>query len=243
MKKKKLVLISPLKRTVSFVAYLDILGFTEMLASKGFATKIARVVKRLQSRAEFDGKHHPTLRYLAISDTIIITADKGDGFWLIRKICQVQTALLKAGFATRGAVSFGPLLTYEGDIGRNIFGKTYLQAYEAEQRLAFYPRVVVLDDAHEEIRADHALSSSRNSISTYILTDLDGVRFVNQFSSDVIGLNAKMSATRRKSKEHCELLSDHLDIGLSNSTPRGKLKWQWLQNQFHTQLDLLLESA
>jgi len=130
-----------------YVAFLDILGFTALLKKPDHEEIIGRVVQTLQKRVNYDSKHTTGLRYLAISDTIIITAEDGKGWALVRKIAQVQTALLRQGFAVRGAISYGPVLSYDGNnMGRNIFGKTYLAAYEGEQKLAVYPRVVTTDE-------------------------------------------------------------------------------------------------
>jgi len=85
------------------------------------------MVSALRARVEYDEKHYTQLKYIAISDSIIITAKQGMGACAGPKIAQVQTALLKQGFAVRGAISFGKVLTYNGKMGRNIFGSDLSQ--------------------------------------------------------------------------------------------------------------------
>jgi hypothetical protein len=227
--------IAPLVRSSGYIAYIDILGFQKLLDDKKFEVKIAEIVDRLRSRIEFDGKNYPSLSYLAISDTIIIAAERDEGHVLVRKIGQLQNTLLKLGFATRGAVAFGPTLTYDGKGGRNIFGKTYLSAYHGEQNLAIYPRVVVLDTAISELKTDIEAATTR-TLNTYLLTDTDGVRFVNQFSSDLIGQESRLKSNRDRAAQNCEQFSNAIDHGLSSEEPRIKMKWRWLNRQFEQQL-------
>lgn len=142
------------QKTKGYVAFIDILGFGELLKDEKFQAKVELIVKRLRSRAEYDGKNYPGIKYIAISDSIIITAEHDEGYALVRKIGQVQNSLLKIGLATRGGMSFGEIFTYSGDTGKNIFGKTYLDAYDAERKFAIYPRVVIDEKAKAELRID-----------------------------------------------------------------------------------------
>lgn len=162
---------SPLRKVTCYTAFIDILGFKELLDSSRFEEKIEAIVDKIRSRIRFDGRVYPSLNYLAISDTIIITAEEQKGALLLRKVGQIQTTLLKLGYATRGGISFGENLVYSGDIGRNIFGKAYVSAYQAEQELAIYPRVVVLDSARKNLKADFASTTNRD-FSQYVLKDL-----------------------------------------------------------------------
>src|SRR5579863_7754418 len=132
-----------ISKKAGYVAFLDILGFKELLSKPNHAKIIEEMVEALRQRVEYDEKNYTYLAYISISDSVIITADDGQGLGLVRKIAQVQTALLKQGFAVRGAIAHGQILSYAGTMGRNIFGKTYLNAYQAEQSLAVYPRVVM----------------------------------------------------------------------------------------------------
>src|SRR5262245_37344261 len=106
-------MVSKLSQQQRYVAYLHILGFKEMLQDVKFPDKASRLVEALEARIEFDQRNHPYLSYLAISDTIIITAEKGKAPELSWKVAQVQNALLTLGFCVRGGISFGDLLVYE----------------------------------------------------------------------------------------------------------------------------------
>ena len=220
-----------------YIAYLDILGFREMLASQNFETDAASIVTALQQRIDYDGKVFPQLRYLAVSDTIVIAAHQGQGLLLCRRIAQVQTALLKLGFAIRGGVSFGEVLTHTTDQGWNIFGNTFVEAYQAEQNLAIYPRVAVDERCAKLLREDVRTNSARK-ISTYILRDADGVQFVNQFSSELIGLRSRVS-NRMAARANREMYRRAIvaAIEATKSEPRANMKWRWLNKQLVNQLD------
>ncbi len=137
-------------------------------------------------------KHHAYLAYISISDSIIITAGEGQELGFVRKNAQAQTALLKQGFAVRGAISYGTVPTYNGKMGRNIFGKTYLNAYQAEQALAVYPRVALeSEEAANKVWEDIKEETDRSASTSISRDKSDGIWFVNQFSSKVIGRNSK----------------------------------------------------
>jgi hypothetical protein len=220
----------------AYVAFLDILGFEKLLGQANFSETIEAIVGALQKRVVYDGKYWPSLHYLAISDTIIITANVGNGRTLVRKIGQVQNALLKQGFASRGAITFGPVLTYEGTMGRNIFGQTYVDAYLAEKNLAIYPRVVIAKSCAAKLKREIRDQTQRD-LSVYILRDVDGVNFTNQFCGQLIGRSSKTLKNRRAS------LSDRLSFRKRISAaiqetlgdPRANMKWLWLRRHFEAQ--------
>ncbi len=227
-----------LEKAKRYIAYMDILGFREMLSSPNFESDVTDIVRILQERISRDDKIFPNLRYLAVSDTIVIAEKSGEGHLLCRKVGQVQNALLRLGFAVRGAISFGEVFTHETDRGWNIFGKTYVSAYEAEQSLAVYPRVVIDRSCGEQLK-DDIRNSSHRRISTYILRDADGFQFVNQFSSDVIGLSSESEKNREVARRNREQFRDKKAEALKKTIPLPKayMKWRWLMQQLKNQLD------
>ena len=228
-----------LSNATGYVAFLDILGFQELLEKPNHAKIIEDVVEALQKRVEYDAKHWTTLRYIAISDSIIITADKGKGWGLVRKIAQVQNALLKQGFAVRGAIPYGPILTYEGTMGRNIFGKTYLHAYKSEGVLAIYPRVVLVNEEIADLIWEDIEGETDRRVSTYIARDkADGIWFVNQFCSQVIGRNSQTARNRQTAEEDRVEFEKRIKQALKDTEaePRSHMKWRWLSKQLNERL-------
>ncbi len=229
--------VSLLQESELYIAFLDILGFQQLIDQADYPAKVEAIVQALKRRADFDGKRYGELRYLAISDTIIVTAELGAGRELARKVGQLQNALLKLGFALRGAINFGKTLTYDGSTGRNIFGRTYVDTYLAEKDRAIYPRVIIDKGCLDTLREDISESSSRN-ISTYILSDRDGVKFINQFSSQLIGLDSSRSLNRSRARSDIREFRSKISIALKETSgnPKANMKWRWLKRQFEDQL-------
>src|ERR1044071_873086 len=139
-----------LRNVTRYIAYLDILGFRDMLRDDAFEEKISDIIEVLEERTGFDKTHHPYLSYLAVSDTIIITAQKTHAPDLLWKISQLQNELLKLGFCARGGIAFGSVLLYRNGAVQNIFGPTFVNAYTIESERAIYPRVVIEDSIRSE---------------------------------------------------------------------------------------------
>lgn len=124
-----------------FVAFLDVLGFKELVNKNNlndldlYFSKLTDVLYTLHSKSE-------KINSMIISDSIILTAPIGlRGFKeLIGAIQTVQSQLLWRKIILRGAVSYGPVYFNEG---KNIIvGKGYIRAYLLEQEASF-PRVII----------------------------------------------------------------------------------------------------
>ncbi len=146
-----------------YVVFIDILGFESLLNDDNFETHIQNIVDVLQERSDFDSTHHSYLKYLAASDTVVITGEKGHGPHLLWKISQLQNALLRRGFASRGAISYGEVYSLSDQTAlRNIFGTAYVDAFRMEKELAIYPRVVMKPAVANQIK-DEFTSKSKTS--------------------------------------------------------------------------------
>jgi hypothetical protein len=214
-----------------YVAVLDILGFTNLLSSPDFARKVLAVVRVLVERRSFDGTHHPYLGYIFVSDTIIILAEKGHSRHLLWKISQVQNSLLKAGFATRGGITFGPILLYPKKRPQNIFGETYVKAYRIESSHAFYPRVVISSGLENQIRSEFP-GLTKYDYPDIVATGEDGASYVRQFSRDVINRRSDRARAVKKAQDNARLFAGIIEKGFNESDERGKLKWKWLETEF-----------
>ena len=152
-----------------FVAFLDILGFTEIV--KGIESNHSSDnldLKRIKSILNFmdeettdpnycsglpvyveteDGLIEkelgdPKLTY--VSDCIIISAEPTlDGFkGLSRKIYKITAELAYDGVFCRGAITKGKLFHHD----KVVFGSSYIKAYKLEEDKANFPRVIVDPD-------------------------------------------------------------------------------------------------
>jgi hypothetical protein len=125
----------------SFVAFLDVMGFSNLVNRgnvdnlESYFEKITEVLDKLrQDKAD--------IKSFLISDSIILIAPSGlksliQLLWAIRRI---QSAILWRKILLRGAVSYGQVY-YNKD--RNIIvGKGFIKAYLLEQE-AVFPRVII----------------------------------------------------------------------------------------------------
>lgn len=127
--------------TDKFIAFLDVLGFKELVNKNSFKdldsyfSKLTDVLFSLRAKSE-------KIDSVIISDSIILIAPPGlKGFKdLLKAIQTIQSQLLWRKIILRGAVSFGPI--YYNDSKNIIVGKGYVRAYLLEQEASF-PRVII----------------------------------------------------------------------------------------------------
>ena len=124
-----------------FVAFLDVLGFKELVSRNNlqgldsYFSKLTDVLYSISAKSE-------KIDSIIISDSIILMAPKGlRGFKeLVRAIQMIQSQLLWRKIILRGAVSYGPV--YFNEEKNIIVGKGYVRAYLLEQEASF-PRVII----------------------------------------------------------------------------------------------------
>lgn len=151
-----------------FVAFIDILGFTEIVKSiESNNTSDNLTLKRVKSILNFmnneannpyndtdlpiyvkteNGLEERELgdpKIIYVSDCIIISAEPTlDGFkGLSRKIHKITADLAYDGIFCRGAITKGKLFHHD----RVMFGSSYIRAYKLEEK-AIFPRVIVDPD-------------------------------------------------------------------------------------------------
>lgn len=123
-----------------YLLFLDILGFSEQVESRG-AHEIYELIdgalKAFGRWEELNG----CFKTIYFSDTFLFYQDpKGYGSWAFLDIYaiggMVLSALLAAGIPARGAISFGEFEVELDSTGRHqvYFGKALVEAYKAEQR-------------------------------------------------------------------------------------------------------------
>jgi len=152
-----------------FVAFLDILGFTQIVKGIEAANNSENIdLKRIKSILNFMDEETTDPNYSAdlpihvktedgliekelgdpkltyVSDCIIISSEPTlDGFrGLSRKIHKITADLAYDGVFCRGAITKGKLFHHE----KIIFGSSYIKAYQLEETKAIFPRVIVDPD-------------------------------------------------------------------------------------------------
>ncbi|WP_265467824.1 hypothetical protein [Aeromonas salmonicida] len=134
----------------SFVAFLDVLGFKQMIKSSdltqinqyfGIVDSAILYLKGLPSKKDINS--------IVISDSIILSApcneSNVDNLERLRQLCiaigLIQQSLAIKGIWLRGAICYGD--THFDSINSQIVGPAYVEAYLLEENLAINPRVIL----------------------------------------------------------------------------------------------------
>lgn len=142
-----------------FVAFLDILGFKNLLKTyecDALYDIFDVIHNRAKASLEYNGvtiDAYEKLEYKILSDSVVLYIDASidDSFAALLDIChRLQFSLLyrKSPILLRGGIAYGKLYV-EDDV---IFGDGLTTAYLLESNLAKYPRVIFTDDTLSEGR-------------------------------------------------------------------------------------------
>lgn len=170
-----------------YVAFLDILGFKEIVNHKTCA-EIYSLFECIKSGSHtnivFNGEEidaFEKIQHKIMSDSIVLYIDASldDAFFSLLFACQtLQMCLLarESPVLLRGGIACGALFS-EADV---IFGKGLTEAYLIESNIAKYPRIVFNNSLLEQGRGKRA-KISRNLENWVLACDQDELNFVNFF--------------------------------------------------------------
>lgn len=168
----------------AIVAFIDILGFRNLVRSLGDRLAIARRLDTAMERAleAFGGKESlrgtpdAEWRVRVFSDCICVSKPLTDIGVVItlEAICLFSQEMFAEGFPVRGGVTIGPYIESE----LIIFSEAQIIAYDIESQIAQFPRVVL---STEFINYVDSLDDDevRQSAKEYIIIDGDDLSFVN----------------------------------------------------------------
>ncbi|MFM5572361.1 hypothetical protein ACET8Q_17320 [Aeromonas veronii] len=162
-----------------FVAFIDILGFSEMVRYDSESPLGQKYLSRLfdvhQQAGEILGGDMD-YKLIQFSDSIVLSApfniDRLPLF--IKAIALWQRNLLLNGFLCRGGVTFGKHFINDNFL----FSKALIDAYHMESNLAKHPRVIISDDL---IQLSPTIINDKDFRAT--LED-DGLSFVDYIFAD-----------------------------------------------------------
>jgi len=138
-----------------YVAFVDILGFSEIVRKTKHDETTVRVVALAHALTAI-GSHHPSLnenddfQFQTFSDSIVMSsaATLTGLLHIFHSISELNISLLKPGLLTRGAVARGKL-HHDRFV---MFGPALLDAYGIETTVAKYPRVVLSRAVYQDFR-------------------------------------------------------------------------------------------
>lgn len=156
----------------SYVAFLDILGFSEIVnraVNNSAANDLARLYKCHQMAAGLIAGD-PKFNVVQFSDSVVISRpyDKNHFTSFVKVVADYQRLLLLEGFLCRGGLSRGGHFSN----GSFMMSAGLVDAYNLEKDRARYPRVVISEELLN-------LLGGGVSAKARLLAEDDGVTFVD----------------------------------------------------------------
>jgi hypothetical protein len=174
-------------------AYIDILGFRGYVASlrdsQAKVTELKNILEMVHSPAIAGLADLGALEYRtqSISDAVAISVvpTVPGMLQLFSTLETLALALLAGGYFTRGAITKGRL--YHDDT--TVFGEALIQAYDLEQNVVQYPRIMITSDAAAIANETDKLSAACRN---HIRAADDGPRYLHV----LYGMQRQLEATK-----------------------------------------------
>lgn len=199
-----------LRRSVA--AFLDILGYKSQIKAAFSQGRSHEELQKLRRALDLAYRHlkeahcpgeRQRFQARGFTDNLVIGYPISDGesgscdvLAVVNYLSYLQAELARQGYFLRGALAVGELYMDE-DI---VFGPSLLEAYDAEQCLAKYPRVILCKSATDTIDPTSFPWLSEGVVN--LLKDSDGCVFIDY-------LKATVMLAYPDDRPFCEILDDH----------------------------------
>jgi len=175
----------------SYVAFLDVLGFKNLVSSSKKSDKnkldqyFGVVNSAIDYLSQIQSKQQIGIGSIIISDSVILSVpmgqDANDNLYRLRHLCVavgiIQQFLAIKDIWLRGAISYGN--TYFDSVKSQVVGPAYINAYLLEENTAVWPRVILDSKIIEELE----FQSATQFIDAMNQSDNGGMHFENWGSS------------------------------------------------------------
>jgi hypothetical protein len=138
-----------------YVAYIDILGFSEIIkrseTNPRLYEELVKKLSEIQAREPIEGEEAIDFQFQTFSDSIVVSVSselRGLAY-LLNAIYIFALDLMQESLLIRGAIAKGKLYHKKGVM----FGPAFIEAYRLEQTVAKYPRVVLSKQTYEDHKA------------------------------------------------------------------------------------------
>jgi hypothetical protein len=163
----------------NIVAYIDILGFSEMIKEDSKTKCPDNLNKIIKTFGLVKEKNETSIISTQVfSDSIIFTAPlSSDGFIeCVQTIISLQYNFLTNLILLRGALAFG----HHYQDPQILYSEALVHAYETEINLARFPRIVIENNLWDWFINNNSINrESKGLVSEQIVKDSDGQRFLN----------------------------------------------------------------
>lgn len=226
--------------TEHYVAFIDILGFKDLLDNKESCDAIFSVFQCLmdnsQTKMFYNGEDISAfdhVKHYIMSDSIVlyIRADIEEAFFALVGTClYLQKSLLyrQKPVLVRGGIAKGPLFVEE----QIIFGKGLSDAYIIESTSAIYPRIVFNKRLYEDAKKNNQSPKRTYWEALTIREDSDELCFVHYLALNYVHALNEIPALFENVFEFCQ---QHLDSTYNKSV---REKYLWLKKYIQNETDL-----
>lgn len=126
--------------TYQYFAFLDVLGYKELLMQDILSNKLDFKDKLVASFQALETLNIAEFRYKSISDSIMLSCDQSKNFLeFLSVIKKLYFEFLKNGLFLRGGISFDKHF----ENSTILYSMALTKAYELESSKAIYPRIII----------------------------------------------------------------------------------------------------
>ena len=154
---------------LALITFIDILGFSNLVATSNDPGRIRDILNRLASFAanKTDAKYEIDETAAVVFSDSIVRVRFLDGpyrsgalFQEVLKLLHIQGEMLADDVLLRGGLTVG-LIHVEGQMA---FGPGFIRAYKLESEFANYPRIVIGPEVFKTLRDDKVLIASHHDL-------------------------------------------------------------------------------
>lgn len=212
-------------------AFIDVLGFKdivkmmdgnpELFEKLKAALEWALSVEDANNEEILEGMKLSKSEVIAFSDCIVISAPIANIFAVVFQAKLIAGIMLAKGFLCRGGIAIGK----GHHQGRIVFGQGFNDAYELEQSVAIYPRVVVSEAASKLL--NEKSNASKFHSQKMVKQDVDGCWFIDIFTPPFLGVAGRDKELFARTARSVIIKNiEHKKLGIA-------AKSRWLANQFN----------
>lgn len=222
------------------VAFVDILGFSAMIAKSESDEAEYKRIKRALDTIQNVKNHadNSVTKVSTFSDSIVIsypTTGRSSLFYILIDLVHLQLELLQQGILVRGGIAKGKVR----HVKEMVFGPAMVAAYDLESKYAVYPRVIVEKDVVDWEKENYR---KQKYGSEFDIQDLDGLLKRDDYN-DVYYIDILKQYQEANYLEDFEMMlyNVHSTIidGLKNKNKSVVMKYIWLKNYFNDTISSL----
>jgi hypothetical protein len=212
----------------NLVAFIDVLGMTELVREKGhnpegILTTMGEIQRYVVTECEKLAAANKKISYIQIGDGFVIVTSLG----LINKICELLSTvqwrtLVYSRMLVRGVLTAGEIV-----VAGNLFiGPALIEAYKLERENAIYPRIIYMNEIENHIST---------SIIKFgcVVEDQDKIKYLDfiKYYREINSLSPKQMdelLEKQGTKEILRSEFERLTKDASSENTRKAQKYGWL---------------